>query len=291
MTWNGWWRGAALGTAGPRDLVALRQSLAAVPRVPHAAAGLQAPLVRSLARGARRSRRPPRRISNDTLADEPPAPGARRRRDARRRRSRAGRPSRHQPIRQAAHRRDGGGRTRPHRHQLAEDPVQPRLRLLHRGLQVEPGHACPPTICASRPSPAASASSRRRSRNTRRRCSAPTSASSSVRSRSSRRCAPGSAAEAPRVQDTARGARRARRAGRARRNARRCTTTPSRDARRRRTRGAVDVRHPVVERHAADAFVPNDVTLDGGDAPARHPHRAEHGRQVHLSAADGTARR
>jgi DNA mismatch repair protein MutS len=27
---------------------------------------------------------------------------------------------------------------------------------------------------------------------------------------------------------------------------------------------ATDVRHPVVERHTADAFVPNDVTLDGG---------------------------
>ena len=27
---------------------------------------------------------------------------------------------------------------------------------------------------------------------------------------------------------------------------------------------AVDARHPVVERHVADAFVPNDVTLDGG---------------------------
>jgi DNA mismatch repair protein MutS len=28
---------------------------------------------------------------------------------------------------------------------------------------------------------------------------------------------------------------------------------------------AIDVRHPVVERHVADAFVPNDVTLDSGD--------------------------
>jgi DNA mismatch repair protein MutS len=27
---------------------------------------------------------------------------------------------------------------------------------------------------------------------------------------------------------------------------------------------AIDVRHPVVERHVSDAFVPNDVTLDGG---------------------------
>jgi DNA mismatch repair protein MutS len=39
---------ASLGTAGPRDLVSLRQSLAAVPRVRMLLADLQAPLVRSL---------------------------------------------------------------------------------------------------------------------------------------------------------------------------------------------------------------------------------------------------
>jgi DNA mismatch repair protein MutS len=39
---------AALGTAGPRDLVALKQSLAAVPRVKQVLADVQAPLLRSL---------------------------------------------------------------------------------------------------------------------------------------------------------------------------------------------------------------------------------------------------
>ena len=39
---------AALGTAGPRDLVALRQSLAAIPRLKALLDALQAPLVRSL---------------------------------------------------------------------------------------------------------------------------------------------------------------------------------------------------------------------------------------------------
>ena len=39
---------AALGTAGPRDLVSLRQSIAAIPRVRMLLADLQAPLVRSL---------------------------------------------------------------------------------------------------------------------------------------------------------------------------------------------------------------------------------------------------
>ena len=49
---------------------------------------------------------------------------------------------------------------------------------------------------------------------------------------------------------------------------------------------AVDARHPVVERHVADAFVPNDVTLDARRAAADHPDRPEHGRQVDLPAAD-----
>src|SRR4029077_17756052 len=39
---------AALGTAGPRDLVGLKQSLTIVPRVRAVLADLQAPLVRSL---------------------------------------------------------------------------------------------------------------------------------------------------------------------------------------------------------------------------------------------------
>ena len=39
---------AALGTAGPRDLVGLKQSLSVIPRVRAVVAGLQAPLVRSL---------------------------------------------------------------------------------------------------------------------------------------------------------------------------------------------------------------------------------------------------
>ena len=49
---------------------------------------------------------------------------------------------------------------------------------------------------------------------------------------------------------------------------------------------ATDARHPVVERHAPDAFVPNDVTLDGDAHQLDHPDRPEHGRQVDLPAAD-----
>ena len=48
---------AALGTAGPRDLVGLKQSLAVIPRLRTVLADLQAPLVRSLLAAARRSGR------------------------------------------------------------------------------------------------------------------------------------------------------------------------------------------------------------------------------------------
>ena len=63
---------AALGTAGPRDLVALRQSLAAVPRVRLLLEGLNAPLIGSLAAGLD-DLADLRRDLEATLVDEPPA--------------------------------------------------------------------------------------------------------------------------------------------------------------------------------------------------------------------------
>src|SRR5690606_19399482 len=63
---------AALGTAGPRDLVALRQSLSAVPRVKLVLAELQAPLVRSLL-AELDDRAELRDLIARTLVDEPPA--------------------------------------------------------------------------------------------------------------------------------------------------------------------------------------------------------------------------
>jgi DNA mismatch repair protein MutS len=62
---------AALGSAGPRDLVSLRQSIAAVPRVRMVLEELQAPLVRSLV--AELDDMPDIRDALDkTLLDEPP---------------------------------------------------------------------------------------------------------------------------------------------------------------------------------------------------------------------------
>ena len=63
---------AALGTAGPRDLVALRQSIGAVPRVRLLLDALQAPLVRSLA-SALDELGDVRDEIERTLIDEPPA--------------------------------------------------------------------------------------------------------------------------------------------------------------------------------------------------------------------------
>jgi DNA mismatch repair protein MutS len=63
---------AALGTAGPRDLLALRQSIAAIPRVRLLAAELQAPLIRSLV-AELDDLADIRAQLESTLADEPPA--------------------------------------------------------------------------------------------------------------------------------------------------------------------------------------------------------------------------
>jgi DNA mismatch repair protein MutS len=63
---------AALGTAGPRDMVALRQSLATIPRVRLLLSELQAPLIRSLA-GELDDLADLRDQLERTITDEPPA--------------------------------------------------------------------------------------------------------------------------------------------------------------------------------------------------------------------------
>jgi DNA mismatch repair protein MutS len=63
---------AALGIAGPRDLVSLRQSIAVVPRLRLLLEDLQAPLVRSLA-AELDDLADVRTLLDDTLVDDPPA--------------------------------------------------------------------------------------------------------------------------------------------------------------------------------------------------------------------------
>ena len=118
--------------------MSLGQSLALLPRLRALAGGLQAPLVAEPRRRDRRPRRRPRR-------------------DRRRRSSTSRRPLARdggvirdgvdaeldelrddQPRRQGGDRGDGRGRARAHGHRVAQDPLQPRVRLLHRDLEVEP---------------------------------------------------------------------------------------------------------------------------------------------------------
>ena len=126
-----------LGTAGPRDLAALAQSLRALP----AAAACLAECVAPLVRGELKDVDPPLDVAEAierVIVDDPPATlrdgGA----DPRRRRRRAGRAARGEPRRADDHRRHRGARARADRHRVPQGPLQPRLRVLHRGQQIEP---------------------------------------------------------------------------------------------------------------------------------------------------------
>ncbi len=90
----------SLGTAGPRDLVALGQSLALLPRLRAGTPSLQAPLLQSLAAEIDELID----VRDAIEGDDPERAArarARRRRHSRRRRCRARRVARHQPRRQA----------------------------------------------------------------------------------------------------------------------------------------------------------------------------------------------
>jgi DNA mismatch repair protein MutS len=251
---------AALGTAGPRDLVALRQSLPRCPRLRMLLDDLQAPLIRSLV--AELDDLPALRQDLErTIVDEPPA-----------------------LVRDGGAIRDGvdpelddlRSTSRSGKQRIAEMEEAERTRTGIASLKIRYNRvfgyyieisrtnlgAVPPTTSANRRSRAVSGSSRPRSRTTRRRSSAPTSGLPHARWRSSTTCA---AASRPRRRHPGRGRALATLdvlAGLAD-TATACNyTKPLMHA------GdelvATDLRHPVVERLSPDAFVPNDVTLDGG---------------------------
>ena len=152
----------ALSTAGPRDL--RRPAASRSPPCRACAccsASVEAPLVRASS------------AELDDLADLRDADrahdrgraagaGARRRLRPRRRRCGARRAAADLPLGQAGDRGAGRARARADGDHLAQGPLQSRVRLLHRDLQVEPARRARRLPCASRPSPAASASSRRR---------------------------------------------------------------------------------------------------------------------------------
>ena len=133
-----------LGTASPRDLarpgpVAARAARGRGRRRRSAWLPSSARELKDLDPPARRGRRH-RRARSST---------SRRRRSARAgvvrdgRRRRAGRAARDEPRRAHHHRRHRGARAGAHGHRLAQGALQPRVRLLHRGQQVEPRRWCP----------------------------------------------------------------------------------------------------------------------------------------------------
>ena len=128
---------AAMGTAGPRDLVALQRSLATVPRVRAILKPLQAPLTGSLL-AELDDVADIRDGIEATLVDAPPALARDGGGDSGRGGRRARRAPWTQPWREGADRGNGDRRADPHRDRLAEDPLQPRVRLLHRGHEGEP---------------------------------------------------------------------------------------------------------------------------------------------------------
>ena len=273
----------ALSTAGPRDLLALGRSLGAVPRLAMVLADCQAPLVRSLV-GELDDLPDVRQWIEAAIQDDPPAlardggfvrDGLDQDIDELRHISRSGK--------QVIAEMEDGERARTGI-ALAQGPLQPRLRLLHRDLEVEPARG------AGRLHPQADHRRRRalhhagaeglRREGARRRRAHRRRASS----RSSRRCASGCrrrrrACSTPRARWPALDV-----LGGLAETATACNYTKPHVH-----DGdeivAVDVRHPVVERLAGGKFVPNDIHLDGATPSARDPDRPEHGRQVNLPAA------
>ena len=128
---------AALGVAGPRDLVALKSLARGRPARAAAARRAAGAADPEPDGGARRPAGAARR-ARARAAGRAARPGAGWRRDSRRRGHGARRPPAHQPIRQAGHRGNGGRRAGAHRHRVAQDPLQPRLRVLHRDLEGQP---------------------------------------------------------------------------------------------------------------------------------------------------------
>ena len=251
---------AALSTAGPRELVSLRLSLAAVPRVKLILRDVQAPLLASLC-AELDDVADVRDLIERTLVDEPPAAardggftrdGVDAELDDLRTVSRSGR----QVIAEMEERERGANRDL-----VLEGPIQPGVRLLHRDLEVEsarrPGrlHA-EADHCRWRAVYDARAQGIRREGSRRRRAN-PRARAGDLRGSAER-----VAAEAARIQDTARAlatldvlAALAETAAIAN-----YTKPHLHDGD---EMIVIDGRHPVVERYTSDAFVPNDIDING----------------------------
>jgi DNA mismatch repair protein MutS len=253
---------AALGTAGPRDLVSLRQSLAAVPRVRMLLDEFQAPLVRSLV--AELDELPDVRDDLDrTLLDEPPAvardggvvrDGVDPELDDLRGISRSGK-QRIAEMEEAERARTGIGSLKIRYNRVFGYYIEVSKSNLgnvpadyHRKQTIAGGERFITPGLKEYEEKVLGADERILEREV--------EIFDALRARV--------AAEAPRIQDTARGlASLDVLAALAETAAVQNYTKPVMHAGQ--EMAAVDVRHPVVERHVPEAFVPNDVALDSSE--------------------------
>ncbi len=251
---------AALGTAGPRDLVSLRQSIAAVPRVRMLLGDLQAPLVRSLA-SELDDLADVRDALDRALVDEPPAvardgglvrDGVDPELDELRTISRSGR-QRIAEMEAAERARTGianlkirynrvfGYYIEISRSNLGSVPAD-----YHRKQTIAGGERYITPALKDYEEKVLGADERITAREI--------EIFEALRQQA--------AAEAPRIQDTARGLASLDVLSALAETAAVCNyTKPQMHAGDELT--ATDARHAVVERHVTEAFVPNDVTLDG----------------------------
>ena len=263
---------AALGTAGPRDLVGLKQSLAVHP----ARARPCSPTCRrrSSGRSSPSSTTSPTSATRIERDAHRRAAGARARRrlHARRRRRRA---------RRAAHASaDPASRSSP------RWKTRERARTGIASLKVRYNRVFGYYIEISKSNLHAVPARLPPEADHRRRRALHHAGAEGVRGEGARRRRAHPRARARALRGAARGRRRrgaahpgvgaragrARRAGGARRDAPRSTTTSSRTCTTATRWSSLDARHPVVERRTAAAgepFVPNDITLERHDVPAR----------------------
>jgi DNA mismatch repair protein MutS len=251
---------AALGTAGPRDLVALRQSIAAVPRVRMLLDEFQAPLVNSLVAGLD-DLADVRDALESTLLDEPPAvardgglvrDGVDRELDELRTISRGGK-QRIAEMEEAERGRTGIGSLKIRYNRVFGYYIEVSKSNLgsvpadyHRKQTIAGGERFITPALKEYEERVLGADERIVEREV--------EIFDALRARV--------AAEAPRIQDTARGlATLDVLAALAETASVHNYTKPLMHASDELV--ATDARHPVVERHVPEAFVPNDVTLDG----------------------------
>ena len=255
-----------------------RGALAELPRSPR-----PAPLSRTSIPPLGRRRRPSRR----TLVDAPPASlreggfvrdGVDRELDELREISRGGR------IHDRRHR---GARARAHRHRVAQGPLQPGLRLLHRGQQVEPRPR------ARRLRPQADDRGRRalrhpRAQGVRGQGAARRRADPRARgARSSRTCArDGRGRGAPPAADLAGDGRASTCSPPSPRPPRRYDYVKPRVSARRRARPTWRAATRSWSGCSRSPSWPTTSRMGERRAAPAHPHRPQHGRQVHLPAPD-----